>query len=246
MTGSWVRPVHPTVAARAATRGATVFGGGAALLSHAFPHELGDDVVDLSDLDLDRVDLPLVGAMVTIAALAVDREICLGWPAIAQAAAVTANPEVRRVASIGGTIAARIPTADLPAALCAHGARIEIVDDDGARWIAVEDYLETAFVPGLITRVDFGPPALGGYRRLAGRPGPAPAIAAVAAVDRGDRIELRAGAVADRPLRFPGGAMPPVASLRDDHRASAAYRHRVLGVLAAELHAELRASGGDE
>jgi CO/xanthine dehydrogenase FAD-binding subunit len=110
--------------------------------------------------------------------------------------------------------------------------------------MTVEEYLRAPDEQGLILRVDLGAPAFGGYRRLAGRAGPAPALAGVAAVVSPDGLVLWAGAVADRPLPFAAGSPPNVANLRDDARASASYRHRVLRVLADELRAELMPMAG--
>jgi CO/xanthine dehydrogenase FAD-binding subunit len=238
MTRTWIRPADVGAAACAVASGATAFGGGAALLSAAFDPTVAEDVVDLAGLGLATLDAPRIGAMATLAAVAADPAVVRGWPAIAQAAAQSANPEVRRLATIGGTIAARIATADLPAALCAHGARVEVQTVDGARWRSVADHL-AAPLPGVITAVDLGAPAPGGYRRLAGRAGPAPAIATVAAVRRDGELVLWAGAVADRPLCLVDGALPETSALRDDHRASAAHRRRMIAVLVQELRDEL-------
>jgi CO/xanthine dehydrogenase FAD-binding subunit len=232
---TWTRPDDVLAAAAMAASGGTVVGGGTALASVSFPHALGPDAVDLGSLVLTAFEPPFLGAMVTLDRLADDPVIAAGWPAIAEAARATANPDVRRLATIGGTVAALVATGDLPTALCSHGASVHLHDGLRAWSVTVAEYLTGPPVTGLVTGVDLGPRAAGAYRRLAGRAGPAPAIAAVAGVLTSDGVRLWAGAVADRPLRFDGTEPPPRSSLRDDDRASAAYRHRILSVLAGDV-----------
>jgi CO/xanthine dehydrogenase FAD-binding subunit len=164
--------------------------------------------------------------------------VAAGWPAIAEAAGLTATPEVRRLATIGGTVAARVPTADLPTALCAHGGAVHLHDGKRAWTMGLHDYLVKP-AEALITGIDLGRQAPSAYRRLAGRPGPAPAVAAVAGILAPEGLQLWAGAVAGQPIPFDGQQPPPRSRLRDDDRASAAYRHRLLSVLADDVRTQL-------
>jgi CO/xanthine dehydrogenase FAD-binding subunit len=238
-TERWLRPADLVSAAASAAAGTTVVGGGAALASAAFPHALGAEALDLEPLDLTTCNPPLVAAMLTLDRLAADPVVASGWPAITEAARLTATPEVRRLATIGGTVAARVPTADLPSALCAHGASVHLHDGERAWTMLLHDYLVGPAPAALITGIDLGQRGPSAYRRLAGRPGPAPAIAAVAGILTPVGLQLWAGAVAAQPIPFDGVQPPARSRLRDDDRASAAYRHRVLRVLADEVRAQL-------
>jgi CO/xanthine dehydrogenase FAD-binding subunit len=240
MAPGWIRPDSVTAAAAAAAAGATIVGGAAALCSLAFAPTIGESAVDLEGLGLDDLELPRIGAMVTLERLTSSDEVAAGWPVVAEAAAATATPEVRRAATVGGTIAARLPTGDLLTALCAVGAAVVVVDAEGRSTpYALPDYLAEA-PAGIVTEVELGLPCRGAYRRFANRAGFAPAVCAVAGVRREERIELWAGAVGERPIPFVRSVLPEEAALRNDVHASAWYRRRLLGVLSDEVVAAIQ------
>ncbi len=228
----WHRPGSLTEAAALMARGATPVGGGTLVMSEAF-----DDVpgpyLDLRGVIPNGWHGDRVGAMTTLSALL---QMTEGrWPAIAEAVRATANPGVRRLATIGGTIAARLAGCDLAAPLAAYGALVISVGADGAA-------CETPFIefwcgargPCLITEVVLGPPRPGAYRRYGGRRGPAPALAGVAGVAGAGGIELWAGAVADRPLRLTGRPLAD-GDMREDLRCSARHRLRLVRAFIAEV-----------
>lgn len=163
--------------------GATPVGGGAALASAAFAPECGAEVVDLSGLGLDRIDLPRVGAMTTITQLATDPGLDRGWPAVAEAARSTAHAGVRRLATLGGTIAMRSKTSDLLTALAAHGATAMVAGRDGVEARPIAELSKHGLHGELVTEVDLGPPRRGGYARWSTRPGPSPPVLCVAVVE---------------------------------------------------------------
>jgi CO/xanthine dehydrogenase FAD-binding subunit len=247
--GTWLRPRDLAEALDALRAGATVIGGGAALASESFSPVIGGRVVDLAGLRVPGVlgetglrgrDGRYAGAMTTLADLLADPGIADGWPGVRAAAAATATPEVRRVATIGGTVAARLPTSDLLPVLCAYGAAVDLADTGGhRRTVPVAAYL-AAPATGIVVGVDLGGPAAGAFRRFAGRPGFAPAIASVAGVRRSrDALELWAGAAGPGPFRMGSAGLPDEATLRSDYAASAGYRRRLLGALRADVLAEL-------
>jgi len=234
----WHRPRSLEAALDLVAAGTTPVGGGAALLSRAFPQLQGDALADLYGMLPSACTPPVVGAGVTLAVLAADAAVGAGWPAVAQAAGLTANPGVRRLATVGGTVAARLVTADLAAPLVLHAAVVAVTTAAGVARLPYIDYLRSAsdLGPHLVTGVDLGPPARGAYRRIAGRRGPAPALATVAGLLGADgRLRLCAGAVAALPLPFAPGDPPGAERLADDDRASAAYRARLVAVLAGEV-----------
>lgn len=232
----WHRPGSLAEAAALTAGGATPVGGGTLVMSEAF------DVIPGPYLDLSRV-VPggwhgdRVGAMTTLSALL---EMTDGrWPAIADAVRSTANPGVRRLATVGGTVAARLAGCDLAAPLAAHGASVISADADGAvHETPFIEFWSGARGPGIITEIVLGPPRPGAYRRYGGRCGPAPALAGVAGVTGAGGIELWAGAVASRPLRLTGQPLAD-SGIRDDPRCSARHRLRLVRALAAEVTSAL-------
>jgi carbon-monoxide dehydrogenase medium subunit len=92
-----------------------------------------------------------LGAAITQHQLANDLQIRSRFPALAEAAAAVASPQVRRLGTIGGNLCHADPTADPPAALIALGAEVEIQSVEGRRRLPVEelfvDYMETALSP---------------------------------------------------------------------------------------------------
>jgi CO/xanthine dehydrogenase FAD-binding subunit len=236
-----VRPAGLTDALRLVAAGGTPVGGGAALLSPAFPCRLGAVAVDLAAVLPAGVDGDVVGAGTTLGELAADPGVRARWGAVAAAAAGTATPQVRAVATLGGTVAARLPAADLPAALAVHGGLVRVLTAGGVRELPVAGYAADGLAePHLVVGVRLTVPGPGTTHRFALRTGPAPALAVVAGVRTGSGVALAAGAVGRDPAPLPfGGDAPPPGLLRDDARASAAYRSRLVAVLADAVREEL-------
>ncbi|MCU1656719.1 MAG: hypothetical protein JWO57_1375 [Pseudonocardiales bacterium] len=231
----WLRPDRLDDALDGLREGRTVVGGGAALASESFPPAMGDRALDLGGLGLGARVGSVVGAMATLEQLLADEEIVRGWPAVAEALRAMATPEVRRVATVGGTIAARLPTSDLLPALCAYHAEVDVLEHSGERHTRLLlDYLHEPR-GALVLGVDLGVSLPGSFVRFAGRAGFAPALASVAGVLRGGEVELWAGAVAEAPLPVSAAALPDESSLRTDHYASGWYRRRLLTALCDEV-----------
>ncbi|MCU1452803.1 MAG: hypothetical protein JWN46_949 [Acidimicrobiales bacterium] len=121
---TWTTPASIDDALVRIVAGATPVGGGAALYSAALAPLLGAVAVDLAGVLEAGIDGDTIGAKTTLEALAAASTVRRRWPALAEAAEATANPNVRRLATLGGTVAARLPTSDLPAALAAYGAQV--------------------------------------------------------------------------------------------------------------------------
>jgi carbon-monoxide dehydrogenase medium subunit len=236
LSGSrWVRPSSVAEAAGLAAAGATLFGGGALLMSSVFAAVPGTVVVDLDALHLDGLDVPEVGAQVRLEDLLASAAVKQGWPAIWAAAAQIASPNVRRLASVGGTVAAALPGSDLLTALCASGAQVRLTCADGTGCtLSVLGYL-TARQPGVITGLHLGHRAPGAYRRLGGRPVPAPAVVTVAAVEHDDDVEVWVGGIGrvPQPLRTRGRFQD--VDCAGDAAWPAVYRRRVMDALCADL-----------
>ncbi|MBM3583576.1 MAG: xanthine dehydrogenase family protein subunit M [Alphaproteobacteria bacterium] len=89
---------------------------------------------------------------------------------VALAAARIANPTVRNMGTIGGSIAFADPAADYPAALVAADAVVEIVGPQGTRELTAEaffvDWYATALRPGeIVAAVRLPPGPLGAVAR---------------------------------------------------------------------------------
>jgi len=249
---SWHVPRDLEDALAHVRNGATPVAGATALYSAAFPPVLGPAAVDVRDVLGRGVDdeegAIVLGASLTIAELAADPRIRAFLPALATAAAMTANPHVRRVATLGGTIAARLLTADLAAPLAAHHGVVLAKDAASGASLevgAVEYFGGAVDWPHLVTGVRLERPGPGAYRRFAPLAGPAPAFATLALVRSGDVLVGFAGAVGPTaaPVSFAAGHLPGAGELRDDRRASSWFRARLLEALSQEAHDELGRAG---
>ncbi len=96
-------------------------------------------------------------------------------PLLAQTASVIGDPQVRNRGTVGGNLAHADPASDLPAAVIALKAQIELVGPDGSRTVAADEFfvdlLTTALEPNeVLTSISFPVPAAGSgwsYRKLA-------------------------------------------------------------------------------
>jgi len=70
-------------------------------------------------------------------------------PALAQAASVIGDPQVRNMGTIGGSLAHADPAADYPAAILAYDAEIVAVSADGERTIPASEFFVDLFTTEL-------------------------------------------------------------------------------------------------
>jgi carbon-monoxide dehydrogenase medium subunit len=132
---------------------------------------------------------------------------------IRSAAGQIANPVIRNMGTIGGSIAFADPAADYPPALVAAAAEIEIAGPQDRRRIKAEDFFvdwyTTALEPGEIVAAVLVPPAprnsCGRYHKLARVSGDF-AIASVAlslAAERGciTAVRVAVGGCGPKPVR---------------------------------------------
>jgi CO/xanthine dehydrogenase FAD-binding subunit len=242
--GRWreARSIDDAVVALAG--GATILGGGAALLSTAFPLQLGPDVVDVGAVLHRTISDAGIGAGATLAQLAADPTVRRRWPAVARAAELTATPQVRETATVGGTVGAALLTSDLLPALVVHGAEVDLALVDGTRVrLPLAEHLAdvAARGPALVLSVHPTIAGRGTHRRIARREGPAPALASVSGVRTGEGVVLVAGAVGATaaPVPVDPATGRPTAALRSDRRADAELRARLVDALVREVTADL-------
>jgi carbon-monoxide dehydrogenase medium subunit len=135
------------VALLSGTPGARVIAGGTHLLVEPSRGQLSAPLlVDLRRVGaLTGIDITTtavrIGAMTTTAAIAAHLALQAACPALAEAAALVGDPQVRNRATIGGALAANDPSADLPAALLALDARVHVTGPAGGRSAAVDAVL---------------------------------------------------------------------------------------------------------
>jgi carbon-monoxide dehydrogenase medium subunit len=116
-----------------------------------------------------------IGAMRRHRQTASETAFAGGQAVLARAAARIANPPVRSMGTIGGSISFADPAADYPPALVAADARVEIAGPEGRREVPAEEFFlgwyMTALEPGEIVTAVLVPPAaegsVGHYEKLA-------------------------------------------------------------------------------
>lgn len=178
-----------------------------------------------------------------------------------QAARAIANPTIRAMGTIGGSIALDDPGADLPPALVAISATIEIVGGAGKRLVRAADFFvdwyTTVLAPDELVTAIVLPATNGGagvYHKLARVAGDF-AVASVAITLQGcGQVRAVVGACGPRPLGIDeadsalargdvvaaGAMLAEAADPVDDSRASASYRRRVIPRLLARAFAEAK------
>lgn len=157
--------------ARAAAGGEARYLAGGQSLVQAMRLRLSsaERLIDLGALDELRkievdADAVTIGAMATHASVAASPEVRQAIPALAELAGGIADPMVRNMGTLGGSIANADPAACYPAAVLGLGATVQT----DRRSIAGDDFFtglyETALQPGeLITAVRFPRPQRAGY-----------------------------------------------------------------------------------
>ena len=96
-------------------------------------------VPGLAGIEADKSGGVKIGAMTTLAAIAADAGLLKTYPALALAAEMTGDPQMRNRATLGGSIASSDPEADLPAIALALDAAIQVTGPKGARSVKADD-----------------------------------------------------------------------------------------------------------
>jgi aerobic carbon-monoxide dehydrogenase medium subunit len=212
-----------------------------------------------------------IGAMTRHRETAEEARLTGTLAVLRNAARQIANPPVRNMGTIGGSIAFADPAADYPPALVAAKAEIEIAGTAGRRRVAAEDFFvdwyTTAVGAGELVTAVYLPtprPGLGHYKkfaRVAGDFAIASVALAVAREGRDVSVRIAVGGCGPKPIhlaevdaalsaKFADADAAAAAGRRlaeasdpvDDVRASADYRRRVIPRLVAAALAEARAA----
>ncbi len=192
-----------------------------------------------------------IGAAVTYTEL--ERPDLAGLsPGLAQAARTVGSPQIRNAGTIGGNLGTASPAGDLLPVLVALDATVHLRSAEGARDVAVGDFLtgvkQTALAPGELIEAVTVPVVRGPqhYLKVGTRNAMVIAIASLALVTDLDAstVALGLGSVGQTPIRItatidearaPGFPDQVASTARpiDDHRSSAAYRRHAVAVLTA-------------
>lgn len=159
----------------------------------------------LGELRGIREDGRVIGAMTTHSEIARGLEAMEPWRALADAARNSANHAVRNRATLGGNISTvNFPAADLPPALLALDATVEVVTGDGPRALPMGEFVADP-PKGIVISVDLGaPPLQSSHQRLTlSAAGDYPvAIVSVVVPDGGMPPRIAIGSVENRPRRW--------------------------------------------
>ncbi len=90
-----------------------------------------------------------IGAMTTYYDIINSAAVQAHAPALAEAADMVADPQVRNMGTIGGSLAHSDPAADLPAVMLALGAEMVASSSGGSRTISADDFFVDLFTTAL-------------------------------------------------------------------------------------------------
>jgi CO/xanthine dehydrogenase FAD-binding subunit len=198
------------------------------------------EVVDIQALGLDSISIDGDG-LATIGAFVTLQEICDSdyLPAVVREASRRAAPRtIRNAATLGGTVASRVPTSELLAAFLVHGATVQLQAADGERTISLAQALTDGIDASLITEIHIDTKGAGAAHRVGRTPSDEPIVAAVGRVGSdGDLIVAVAGVAEAPKLVDPDhldDLQPP-----GDFRGTPDYRRHLASVLVSRVTQEL-------
>ena len=147
--------VNEAVALLSKNKDAKVLAGGHSLLPAmkirlANPAVLVDigKIANLSGIKVAG-DGMTIGALTTHAMIADSKEVAMQCAALAEAAALIGDPQVRNRGTIGGSLSHADPAADYPAVMLALGAQMKAIGPKGERMIPTDDFFESLMTTAL-------------------------------------------------------------------------------------------------
>lgn len=152
-----------------------------------------------------------IGAAVTYRRAAASELLRARCPLLARVAGSIGDPQVRSLGTLVGALCEARPSADLPAALAALGAEVEIAGPRGDTLARVTDFIqgprETALEPDSFVRalrIPAGGDISGSYRKvpLGGTGHALAGVAALVALVDGTAVEVRLGVTGVGPRAF--------------------------------------------
>lgn len=153
---------------------ARVVGGGTDLLveTRRGLHRPVEAMVDVTHIEgLDAItsdeDNIVIGCGVTHSQIVRDARILEYGMCLSESCGVIGGPQVRNVGTLAGNVAHALPAGDGTIGLLALGGEIEVVSDDGVRWMLLQDSFKgpgKSFIDRyrqILTRLRFRPTAAG-------------------------------------------------------------------------------------
>ena len=267
----YLRPTSIKEALVALRNNGIVLAGGTVLVPEIkFAFQDARTLVDIASLPALRGvrfenEMLHIGAGARLSEIETDMNICRYAPAVARAAAAVGNPQVRRVATIGGNLAIGIPGADLPPALLALDAQVVLTTADIEKLYPLPTLLHHGIPPRhLITaiKIPVVPDVASGFRKYAWRRASGKTIVSVAAAvrlrdkvfetvrlttggsSRATRLTDAEKSVQGRPpgeklIREAGRIAAEEASIEVDTPPGEAYRRQLIAAGVTELLMEL-------
>lgn len=269
--------VEEAVAVLSGTEGARCLAGGATLVAMmnaklAEPTALVSlaGIAELAGIGASPGGGLRIGAMTRHRETAEDARLMDTLSVLRNAARQIANPPVRNMGTIGGSIAFADPAADYPPALVAAEAEIEIAGPTGRRRLAAQDFFfdwyATALGPGELVIAVHLPaprPGVGLFRKFARVAGDFAIVSVALAAARRDgglAVRVAIGGCGPKPIhlaevdamlgegfgqpetvRGAGERLAAAGDPVDDTRATAEYRRLLVPRLLQDTVAEARA-----
>jgi aerobic carbon-monoxide dehydrogenase medium subunit len=205
-----------------------------------------------------------IGAMTRHCETAASPKLSGTLSVVRAAAQKIANPVVRNMGTMGGSISLADPGADYPTALVAAGAVIELASAGATRHVPVRqffrDWYTTALEPGeLVTAIHLPPPraGIGLYYKLARVAGDFATVAVALCATSAGEVSIAVGGCGPAPIASDeanaalkgrlgdaeaaeraGAILAALADPVDDVRASADYRRLVIPRMVARVASE--------
>jgi carbon-monoxide dehydrogenase medium subunit len=222
-------------------------------------------LISLARLDELRGIAPSADGTLRIGAMTRHREVADASAltgarhVLRQAASAIANPTIRAMGTIGGSVALNDPGAEYPPALVALSATLELVGAAGTRQVAAADYFRdwytTDLAPGELVaavHLPLTPGGVGVYHKLARVAGDFAIVSVALIIHSNARVRAVIGACGPRPLSLDeanaelergnvaaaGALLAAASDPVDDSRASASYRRRLIPRMLARAFAE--------
>lgn len=204
-----------------AGKGAFLLAGGTDLvvkINHEMIHPKAvislNAIKELDFIKFERNKGLTIGAGARLADVEAHPDIRSRYPAVAYAASVTANTQIRNMGTVAGNLCNAAPSAENAPTLIAMNAEVALYGKDGERRLPLEDFFKgpglTALEPGEIMTsvfVPVPPPRSGAsYQHISARGKVDISAVCVGAMvsldkDRCDEVRIALGAVAPVPMR---------------------------------------------
>jgi CO/xanthine dehydrogenase FAD-binding subunit len=240
---SYHKPISIDAAVRLIQAGGSIVAGGTKANANTNPLDGPPpprEVVDIQALGLDSISIDgdgvaTIGAFVTLQDLSDSDSL----PFVVRDASRRAAPRtIRNAATIGGTVASRIPTSELLASLLVHDATVLLRDGDGEHAVSLAGVLADGIGTSLITGVRIDTGGIGAAQRVGRTPSDQPIVAAVGRVDANGDLSVAAAGVAEAPTLVDPDHLeelqPP-----GDFRGTPEYRLHLASVLVSRVAQEL-------